>query len=204
MKKTINKKTIAPILIAVNTYFISYGVPKLLIHQKEYHYLSSALDDKIKVFAPAVIIYVLSYLQWAYALRQLSIQSDTKMVHQYCLAIIIGSLIGMFIFIIYPTAIHIKPLNDNSLCARLLNFIYSIDYGSECMPSFHTMCSTFSCFILKGCNLNKKTRINNYLFTILVLLSLLLTKQHVLIDIPTGFILALFSLYLSKQIISHN
>lgn len=201
MKETINKKAIAPIFIAINSYFLSYGIPKLLIHQKQYHYLSSGLDDLIKPFAPAVIIYVLSYFQWAYALFELSKQLDLKKVYRFCLAIIIGSIIGMVIFIVYPTAIYIKPLQDSSLCAKALNYIYSIDYGTECFPSFHTMCSTFSCFILKACNSNKKTRIVNYIFTILVLISLLLTKQHVLIDIPAGFVLTLISLYISRLII---
>ena len=197
--KKLNKKLIIPTIVALAIYLTSYSLPKSLNHTT-LHYVSLPIDDLIPCFSWAIIIYVLAFFQWILGAIIVNMNDTDK--GYYCIScFIIGSLIGMCVFIIYPTAIVQKPLQVHNIFDAFTNLIYAIDSNTNCLPSFHCFVSwTFTRCLFKYDNLSIRFKFLFLLFSILVFASTVLTKQHYFIDIPTGILLAEISLLLAKRI----
>ena len=196
----LNKEFRLPVVFACITYLLSYQVPKWFEDISKAYSPSIALDHKIPFVPLFMIIYVLAFFQWINALLVI-MHSKKETGYKYCSAIMIGSLIGFVIFLVYPTTIVGRPtLEPDSLLNIFVNFIFSYDTPTNAFPSFHCFCSTISVFAIKEAINNKKYTIFNCVFSILVFASTLFTKQHFIIDVPAGIILAIFSIYITKYI----
>lgn len=195
----INKKLLIPVSLGATIYLLSYGLPKLIVNTNDAHYLMLSIDNIIPLFSPSVIIYLLAFLQWAYTLHIL-LQQDTKTGYTIASAIIIGSLVGMITFLVYPTAITRPQIEIKNIFDWILNTVYCMDSIVNSCPSFHCFCSTMAIIILvKSNNINKNTLIINIIFSVLVFISTLLTKQHYFIDIPCGIVLANVSMLIAYK-----
>lgn len=200
MLKNINKKLVVPAIISFGIYLFSYYLPKFIVDINDAHYLMFDIDSRIKVFSPFVIIYILAYLQWITTLIRICKQ-ETKFGYYALTALVVSSLIGMIIFIVYPTAITRDELIINNIFDYLLNIIYNSDSLINAMPSFHCMWSWYSFRILKQTKKeNKYSDFINLIFSLLVFASTQFTKQHYIIDIPTGILLAEIGIFISKKI----
>ena len=197
----INKKNIMPVVIAITVYLLAYQIPKITVPAYRWHYLNIALDDLIMLYSPAILIYIAAFFQWINCMI-IVCKQETKLVYRVASAIMIGSFIGFLTYIIYPTAIHRPEIIGNSIFDIFLRFIYSVDNVVCACPSFHCFCSTIVVLALFECEGIKDITIYiNELFSVLVYISTLLTKQHVIIDIPFGILLAFVAMSLSKKIV---
>lgn len=194
-----NKKLFIPSLLAVLAYLLSYQLPKILISVNRYHYLSTPFDEKIPFVPIFMLIYIGAFLQWTNGILFLCKQ-ETKKAYKYLSAIIIGSLIGMSIFLIYPTATSRPEIIGNSLIEKLCAFIFSIDSDVNAFPSFHCFCSLIVVIVFIDFKADKKAIIFNIIYSLLVFASTVLTKQHVFLDIPGGVALAIIANVISKYI----
>lgn len=195
-----NKKLVLPVTLAVIVYLLSYGIPKVVVNINDVHYLKYAIDDIIPLFSPSIVIYIMAFGQWALALIVL-LKQDTNQGYRMASAIIIGSLIGMITFIVYPTAITRTQIEVHNIFDKIIVYIYSLDSIVNACPSFHCFCSTIVIHILwNNKPFNNKFLIVNTIFSIMVFVSTLLTKQHYFIDVPCGILLADFSMLASKKI----
>lgn len=202
--KNINRKLIIPVVVAITTYMISYWIPKFIIDVNRAHYIYTYLDNLIPLFSPAVIIYILSFIQWIIAIYIL-LKQDTIFGYKVSLAIIIGSIIGFTIFLVFPTGVLRTNFEINNVFDWILSQIYFVDNPINACPSFHCFCSTITIIILKySKNIDNKYRIINTIFSILVYASTLLTKQHYLIDVPTGILTAYLSYLISDKLIRNK
>lgn len=191
----INKKNFLPVIIAVIIYLLSYQIPKISIPETRLHYLNIPLDDAIPLFSPAILIYFLAYIQWIYAIF-VTLRQDNKTAINISKIIIVGSLIGFMCFVIYPTAIVRPQIMGSSIFDKWLKFTYQVDNIINACPSFHCFVSTIVIYILYKANAKKKILYSNIFLTFLVYISTLLTKQHVLVDVPAGILLAIISILL--------
>lgn len=202
--KNINKKLITPVVVAITTYMISYWIPKFIVDINEVHYVYTSIDALIPLFSPAVIIYISSFIQWIIAIFIL-LKQDTLFGYKVSLAIIIGSIIGFIVFLAFPTGVLRTNFEINNVFDWILSQIYFVDNPINACPSFHCFCSTITIIILKySKNIDNKYRIINTIFSILVYASTLLTKQHYLIDVPTGILTAYLSYLISNKLIKNK
>lgn len=202
--KNINRKLIIPVVVAITTYMISYWIPKFIVDINKVHYVYTSIDALIPLFSPAVIIYISSFIQWIIAIFIL-LKQDTLFGYKVSLAIIIGSIIGFIIFLVFPTGVLRFNLKINNVFDWILSQIYFVDNPINACPSFHCFCSTITIIILKySKNIDNKYRIINTIFSILVYASTLLTKQHYLIDVPTGILTAYLSYLISNKLIKNK
>lgn len=195
-----NKKLVLPIALALSAYSLSYSIPKVVVDINKVHYLKFAIDELIPLYSPSVVIYVMAFGQWILAILTL-LKYETNQGYRVASAFIIGSLIGLATFLIYPTAIIRNPIEVHNVFDWLLSFVCSVDSVVNACPSFHCFCSTIVIHVIWNYKpTNKKKLIINILFSIMVFASTLLTKQHYFIDVPCGILLADISILISKKI----
>lgn len=113
----------------------------------------------------------------------------------------LAKLVCLLCFLVYPTT-NIRPdITGTSLWDELIRFLYRVDAADNLFPSIHCLTSYF-CFI--AVRNNKKIprwyQVLSLFITISICLSTLTTKQHVLIDVAAGVLLAEISwLFVDKS-----
>lgn len=196
----ISVSLIAPLITTFVVYMTCYELPKVLVDYKRLRFFELDIDKRINLYSPAVVIYIGAFFQWL-NFAFVIITQEKQIAYQILSMIIIGSIIGFLVFTIFPTAIHRTEIKENSIFDRLLKLVYACDNIVCACPSFHCFVSTIVVIGLFLCNgISTLTIVLNVVFSILVFISTLLTKQHYVIDIPGGIVLGLISFCLSNII----
>lgn len=192
MKKLKEKIEIKPLIATVCLVCIQsilYFVSKLL--QGDLNLVGNVIDTKIP-FVPAFFIpYCIWYLMIFIIPYYLYCKDKDKFI-KYTMAYILCSMIGNIVFISYPSTVARPTVTGTDIFSLIAKFIYWIDTPTNCFPSLH--CAISMLFILYICeskNTNIITKISVCIISILIMLSTLFTKQHVVVDFISGDILAL-------------
>lgn len=192
MKKYIKKLEIKPIITTISLVCIQsilYFISKLL--QGDLNLVGNVIDTKIP-FVPAFFIpYCIWYLMIFIIPYYLYCKDKDKFI-KYTMAYILCSMIGNIVFISYPSTVARPTVTGTDIFSLIAKFIYWIDTPTNCFPSLH--CAISMLFILYICeskNTNTITKISVCIISILIMLSTLFTKQHVVVDFISGDILAL-------------
>ena len=169
--------------------FVYSGAHQVM--KNAYHYdLTSNFDLKIPFVKEWIVIYITCYVFWTINYLLISREGKEKWF-RFATADLIAKLICGAFFIILPTT-NIRPsVPGNDLFSWLVRFIYQMDPPTNLFPSIHCLVSWF-CFI--GIRKSKKIplwyKVFSCIFAILVCVSTQLTKQHYLIDIAGGVLIA--------------
>lgn len=192
MKKYIKKLEIKPIITTISLVCIQsilYFISKLL--QGDLNLVGNVIDTKIP-FVPAFFIpYCIWYLMIFIIPYYLYCKDKDKFI-KYTMAYILCSMIGNIVFISYPSTVARPTVTGTDIFSLIAKFIYWIDTPTNCFPSLH--CAISMLFILYICenkNTNIITKISVCIISVLIMLSTLFTKQHVVVDFISGDILAL-------------
>jgi hypothetical protein len=151
-------------------------------------------DYKIPLITKAVYIYGLWYpLIAVYPLYLYS--CSPKLWFQYFAAIAMDIVFSLVIYKLYPTSFQRPKPDAACLSGKILCSLYVVNYkGLNCMPSMH--CS--QCFIIifsaVSCGTGGLMPLQAVsavcLLAAAIIVSTVLTKQHVLIDMAAAFPLA--------------
>lgn len=200
MKKYIKKLEIKPIITTISLVCIQsilYFISKLL--QGDLNLVGNVIDTKIP-FVPAFFIpYCIWYLMIFIIPYYLYCKDKDKFI-KYTMAYILCSMIGNIVFISYPSTVARPTVTGTDIFSLIAKFIYWIDTPTNCFPSLH--CAISMLFILYTCeskNTNIITKISVCIISILIMLSTLFTKQHVVVDFISGDMLALIVYLIVKQ-----
>lgn len=192
MKKYIKKLEIKPIITTISLVCIQsilYFISKLL--QGDLNLVGNVIDTKIP-FVPAFFIpYCIWYLMIFIIPYYLYCKDKDKFI-KYTMAYILCSMIGNIVFISYLSTVARPTVTGTDIFSLIAKFIYWIDTPTNCFPSLH--CAISMLFILYTCeskNTNIITKISVCIISILIMLSTLFTKQHVVVDFISGDMLAL-------------
>ena len=174
------------------------GVSYLLIQriQGEFHDMSRPVDKKIPLIPQSVYIYAMWYpLLFFYPIYLYSLSRAVWLV--YLMAIGLNVIVSLVIYALYPTSFQRPEPPDSMLSGKILRLLYVLNYkGLNCMPSMH--CSQCYIILLSAvmCGLNgvmsAAAAACVTVLCIMIVISTVLTKQHVLIDmvsaLPLGII----------------
>ncbi len=186
-----------PLITCFLANSIIYWGTQVLMQNKKHYDLTSKLDKQIPFVKEWVLIYVLCYLFWT--VNYILIAREGKETcYRFVFTDMIAKLLCGIIFIVFPTT-NIRPtLSGNDITSRLMDFIYQIDPATNLFPSIHCLVSWF-CFI--GIRSSKKIplwyKAFSCIFAILVFASTQFTKQHYLIDIAGGVLIAELCYYIA-------
>ena len=187
------------VLVVIINLIVYEGTQFLMLHAKHWD-LALPLDARIP-FRPAwIVIYILAYLQWAVGFIVISRESRA-----HCNRVLAGEIIAKFIcmlfFIALPTRIERPVVEGSGFIAWLMRLVYAGDLPGNLFPSIHCL-ESWLCF--RGAIGMK--RVPRWYAPAMLALSLMvfastvLVKQHVLVDIPAGVLVAELGLLLSDKL----
>jgi len=164
-----------------------------------HHYnMTTRLDEMIPLVPWTVIIYFGCYLFW---LVNYILASHYGKEHFYKIytANLICKTVCMLLFLFVPTTMVRPEITGTDLFSKIMQFLYLVDTPDGLFPSIHCIASWF-CYIAVR---KQKTcpywyRVFSCVFAIMVFVSTLTTKQHVICDVICAVVLVELSFYLTK------
>lgn len=164
-----------------------------------HHNIESNLDLRLPFVPQFLIIYFGCYVFWAVNYILVARQ-EREQVYRFFTADIISRCVCLIIFLAYPTTNTRPVIEGNGIWDLLAGWLYSIDAADNLFPSIHCLVSWF-CFI--AIRKNEKIplwyRVFSCIMAVAVFVSTLTTKQHVLVDVAGGVLLAELCYWLGRH-----
>jgi membrane-associated phospholipid phosphatase len=149
-------------------------------------------EDRIPFLPWTFIIYTSVFIQEAVIIRQLPRVFLKKSLLVAFSMLAVGLIFFILIPIEYPRALYI---NSNSFITTLR----FIDTPGNCFPSLHVAGAVFFAACYNMLSKSKMSKILMWIWTAAITLSVLTTKQHYLVDVFGGIILAIpFIIWVQK------
>ena len=168
---------------------------------KNSHHFSLALPaDSALPFLPWTIsIYFGCFLFW-FAMYRLIARLSRERADRFFCANLLAKGVCLFIFLLFPTAIRRPEINGTTAWDSFMWFLYWIDPGDNIFPSLHCIIA-WLCWV--GIRRDRAVplpwRISALVMAIMVCLSTLTTRQHVILDVFGGILLSEFCYCLSDR-----
>lgn len=193
MKKNMFIKNII-IIFGLNA--LIYFLIKLFIN--DYNLIGSKIDDLIPFNMYFIYIYTLWYpieIINLYFIYKNNINIYKKTITTLFVAIIISDII----LILYPTTVN-RPIiaNYNSITSFMTYIVFMCDTPVNCLPSLHSLIC--SIMILANINIKYKFKYIFIILNILIIISTLLTKQHVIYDVILAMMIANITYFLLSKL----
>jgi membrane-associated phospholipid phosphatase len=154
------------------------------------HNWTTPLDTCIPLSPLWAIVYVMSFAFWVINYVMIS-RDHEEMVFRLVSADMIGKIISLLFFVFLPTTLNQPSLAGCGAEAFVLRIIYHADKPVNLFPSLHCLVSWLCFRALLNCRrVPKWYKIFSFFFCFLVFFSTLYTKQHVVLDVFGGWILA--------------
>ena len=157
--------------------------------------LTTSIDQMIPFDPRWVFIYVACFLFWAVGYV---LMARLDRWYSIMTAEVLAKLICGIVFLLIPCT-NVRPeITGTGPAQWLLGLIYRLDPPLDLLPSIHCL-ESWICFrgILRQRSIPVWYQIFSFVFAILVCLSTLFTRQHVLADVITGVALAEIMLQIS-------
>lgn len=174
---------------------VYYGA-RIITTNREHYNWTLPIDQDIPVVQMSIIIYFGCYLFWIINYYLCSKQERNESDRFFC-ADFVSKIICFLLFIVLPTT-NIRPVVQSN---NLLYYLYQIDAPNNLFPSIHCLVS-WLCWIgiRKRKDISYGYKCFSLIMAILVCISTLTTRQHVLVDVIGGIVLAEWSYWISKKI----
>lgn len=191
------KKTLGLILL-VTFYTVGYlGINWINDYRAHYYNVSLWFEKDIPFVPAAIIGYSLVFLLVAILFLIIDNMTD---FWDMCLRFFNMSLLCFIIFLIFPVRMDLRPevsMAANNWINELVCFYFWIDHPYNLFPSMHLSASFFAAFycMRKGRIIGSITMI----MAIIVGISVVLLKQHYIMDVAAGFIVGCFCSFFSLK-----
>ena len=164
--------------------------------------LKLPIDDLIPMVKELIIVYH-TYFPMILLTAYLTFKYANKSYLHFIVSLFLAQIASYFIYVSFQTYVprYDTSLLDNDIFSKIIKLTYSIDNTYSGMPSMHVCNMTLSCLFFSKLEINKLVKILAIAYMILIAATTVLVKQHVFIDIPTGFIHAIIFYVISKYIL---
>ena len=164
-----------------------------------HHNIESSLDLRLPFVPQFLIVYFGCYIFWAVnyilAARQVKEQG-----YRFFTADFISRCVCLIIFLVYPTTNTRPAIEGSGFWNLLAGWLYSIDAADNLFPSIHCLVSWFCYLGIRGRKeIPRWYQSVSMVIAILVFASTLLTKQHVIVDVAGGILLAEFCFFIGRK-----
>ena len=188
--------------VTAASQFTVYYLPRVL-HSENLTRLSSALDDKIPVVPAFAYVYVAAFVFWVVFYIVLYLMNK-RIAYRVFTADLLCKLVCVLAFCLYPCTMDQPAESElHGVGAWLMRIIYASDEPTQLLPSMHCYISILLPLALFSKYANKtsaRLKIFAASFGVLICLSTVFIKQHVLMDVYTGAALAAIAFAISSII----
>lgn len=192
---------IALLSVLLSDLLAFYG-SHLLMFGRGYHDITSALDKKIPFVPEFIIVYVLAFVQWVACYIAIAAE-DKQKAYRFCVGASVANIICGIVFVAFPTVMAIRPeASGTGLVGFLTRFIFAADNPPvNLFPSMHCL-ESYLCIrvIFASKRVPKFLKALNLVFSIMVFAAVLLVKQHLIIDVFAGILVAELGVLLTKAL----
>ncbi len=179
--------------------FFSFYFSRLINSNFHHFNITTLIDTKIPFIPCFILIYILAFVQWFIGYFFVCRESE-NVCYEVMASVFLAKSLCFLIFITFPTTMTRGDIQDNSIFSYLTNLIYSVDTPDNLLPSLHCVDSWI---LFRTAHKLKKPgkwlKPAWFVFAVLVFLSVLFVKQHVILDIPAAIIVCEISIYLSHK-----
>lgn len=175
-----------------------YGARLFILDDPNKYMLPTSLDEQIPLRTEWIIIYVLSYLQWAVGLI-LAARERKRICYRIFLGEFIAKFFCLLCFLFLPVTIARPNIVGDAPWDHLTRLIYFVDTPDCLFPSLHCL-ESYIC--LRAALLSEKLprwyALITGVFTLLVFASTVFVKQHYVVDIIAGVAVGEIGLQISR------
>lgn len=198
-KLWIPQYSVIPLIVCFLFNSILYKLAIDITRGWERYDFTTALDRLIPVVPSSTIVYLGCYIFWIVNYILIA-QIGKEHFYRFQVADLLSRVVCFLFYIIVPTT-NIRPYVENTgIFENVLNWVWSIDPAANLFPSIHCLVSWFCYVGIRGQNkVPLWYQRFSLIFAILVCISTQLTKQHYLIDVFGGILLAELTYYVGKK-----
>ena len=158
------------------------------------------LDGAIPLLPEWVGVYCLAYVSWAVS-GLIILAQGKKRAYGFTAAFILSMFLSAIVFLAWPLTMDRPEIVGGGFFRDLLRCIYRADRPNNLCPSLHVLVSYLCWRGLWGCpGIPKWFKGFNLVFLILVCLSVVFVKQHLVIDILGGIIVGEAALQAARRL----
>jgi membrane-associated phospholipid phosphatase len=182
-----NKKS--ALILGVTGYWMAgYFATNQLLTTRTYYTLSTVIDEAIP-FKPGWLYIYLAI--WIVIFSPLAVIKNYQQLKRTVTGYAFLFSVSFLMFILFPVKMARPEPAGSGLTLWGMSTLYQIDGAGNCFPSIHVAAILFG--TLTSLRLNRPFGIFLLIWAFLISLSALFIKQHYLVDILAGLILALIT-----------
>lgn len=153
------------------------------------HNLFTPIDKKIPLL-PAFILVYHSWMIFLLSNLFLLYPKNRKNFRWLLSHLFLGQWAAYITFILFKTKVpRNDPLGD-SFFYNLIRLTYKVDRPYAAFPSIHAMTTFILIFSITTSTLKIKYKVFSIFYSLLIISSILLVRQHVFLDLLAGFVYA--------------
>lgn len=184
------------LLPVLNTFF--YYVSTAIVGDGARGTLALPIDGRIPLVEEFIVVYFGCYLFWFGGLFLMACGSSERFFDFFA-RVLVCLCVAFCCFIFMPLAITRPAVTEQGFFADAVRFLYAIDEPYNLFPSLHCFFNWIIYVQIRG----KKEyplslRLFSCVFSLAVFASTLFTRQHLLLDVVAGFLLAEVSVLVLK------
>ncbi len=188
-----------PVIFSFVFNCLVYSGSRVIAGGWYHHNIETGVDRSIPFVPEFLMIYFGCYVFWAVNYILIARQ-DRRSVYQFFTGDFISRCVCLVSFLAFPTT-NTRPLITGSgLWNQAALWLYSIDAADNLFPSIHCLVSWFCYLGIRGRKeIPRWYQSVSMVIAILVFASTLLTKQHVIVDVAGGILLAEFCFFIGRK-----
>ena len=188
-----------PVIFSFVFNCLVYSGSRMIAGGWYHHNIETDVDRSIPFVPEFLVIYFGCYVFWAVNYILIARQ-DRRSVYQFFTGDFISRCVCLVSFLAFPTT-NTRPLITGSgLWNQAALWLYSIDAADNLFPSIHCLVSWFCYLGIRGRKeIPRWYQSVSMVIALLVFASTLLTKQHVIIDVAGGILLAESCFFIGRK-----
>ena len=188
-----------PVIFSFVFNCLVYSGSRMIAGGWYHHNIETGVDRRFPFVPEFLVIYFGCYVFWAVNYILIARQ-DRRSVYQFFTGDFISRCVCLVSFLAFPTT-NTRPLITGSgLWNQAALWLYSIDAADNLFPSIHCLVSWFCYLGIRGRKeIPRWYQRVSMVIAILVFASTLLTKQHVIVDVAGGILLAESCFFIGRK-----
>lgn len=149
--------------------------------------LYAPIDDLIP-FVPSFILIYHSWFPFLMMNAFAFYKHERSEYRKYMLQLIIGQFAAYLTFILIQTDVSRATNLGNSFFEKIISLTYKVDNHYNGFPSVHALTTTIVIIYVLRSGFKPVYKVFAVFYSVLIMASLLLVKQHVFWDLPAGIV----------------